>query len=138
MSHDMPMSMPMPTPNNTMGDMNMMHMTFFWGKDVVMLFDNWPNGNLGMYILGLFFVFVIAVLVEFLSGFTAIKTGTRPIVGVLAQSSVYGVRMALAYFVMLSVMSYNVGVFIFVVVGHVFGFFLVKYRAAMKTKNDLG
>ncbi|PWA49738.1 Ctr copper transporter [Artemisia annua] len=134
MSHDMPMSMPMPTPNNAMGDMNMMHMTFFWGKDLVMLFDNWPNGKLGMYILALFFVFVIAVLIELLSDFPTIKTGTRPIVGALAQASVYGLRMVLAYFVMLSVMSYNVGVFIFVVVGHVVGFFLVKYRVAMKNK----
>ncbi|PWA45613.1 Ctr copper transporter [Artemisia annua] len=91
-----------------MGDMNMMHMTFFWGKDLVMLFDNWPNGNLGMYILALFFVCVMAVLIELLSDFPAIKTGTRPIVGVLAQASVYGLRMVIAYFVILFVMSYNV------------------------------
>ncbi|KAD6119674.1 hypothetical protein E3N88_10945 [Mikania micrantha] len=130
MSH----AMPMPMPNDNMDGM---HMTFFWGKDVVMLFNDWPNGKLGMYILALACVFVAAVAIEFLGGLTAIKTRTSPIIGGLVQASVYGVRMALAYLVMLSVMSYNVGVFIVVVVGHAFGYFIVKYRDGSKAKNDL-
>ncbi|KAI3677912.1 hypothetical protein L6452_37186 [Arctium lappa] len=134
MSHDMPM--PMPMPNTTMNHMAMMHMTFFWGKDVIMLFNDWPNGKLGMYILALLFVFVLAVAVEFFSVFPAMKTGASPIVSGLAQALVYGLRMTLAYIVMLSVMSYNLGVFIFVVVGHAVGFFLVKYRTTLKTKDD--
>ncbi|KAI3806582.1 hypothetical protein L1987_22491 [Smallanthus sonchifolius] len=138
MSHDMPMSMPMPMPNDTMNhDMSMMHMTFFWGKDVVMLFNDWPNGKLGMYILALALVFVVAIAIEFLTDCRAINTRASPVIRGLAQASVYGLRMALAYLVMLSVMSYNIGVFIVVVVGHAFGYFLVKYRAALKAKNDL-
>ncbi|KVH95013.1 copper transporter 2-like [Cynara cardunculus var. scolymus] len=134
MSHDMPM--PMPMPNATMNHMAMMHMTFFWGKDVIMLFNDWPNGKLGMYISGLLFVFVLAIAVEFFSVFPTIKTGANPFVSGLTQASVYGLRMALAYIVMLCVMSYNLGVFIFVVVGHAVGFFLVKYRAALKIKDN--
>ncbi|KAI3760651.1 hypothetical protein L1987_51049 [Smallanthus sonchifolius] len=129
MINDTPM--PMPMANNTMDGMTM-HMTFFWGKDVVMLFNDWPNGKLGMYILALAFVFVVAVAIEVLSDFHAIKKRASPLVSALAQALVYGVRMALAYLVMLSVMSYNIGVFISVVVGHAFGCFLVKYRAALK------
>ncbi|KAI3750316.1 hypothetical protein L2E82_20950 [Cichorium intybus] len=133
MSQDMPMPMPA---NATMNHMSMMHMTFFWGKDVVMLFNAWPNGKLGMYILALAFVFVLAVAIEFFSVFPTIKTGASPIVGGLTQASVYGLRMALAYIVMLSVMSYNLGIFIFVVVGHAAGFFLVKYWVALSAKHD--
>ncbi|CAI9303837.1 unnamed protein product [Lactuca saligna] len=138
MSHDhMDMPMPMPKANTTaMHNMATMHMTFFWGKDVVMLFNDWPNGKLGMYILALAFVFVLAVAVEFFSVFTTIKTGAYTISGCLTQAFVYGFRMGLAYLVMLSVMSYNLGVFIVVVVGHAAGFFLVKYRLSLKTKDD--
>ncbi|KAL4558032.1 hypothetical protein LXL04_036228 [Taraxacum kok-saghyz] len=132
MSEDMPMPMPMP-----MDHMAMMHMTFFWGKDVVMLFDDWPNGKLGMYILALVFVFVLAVIVEFLSGPTTIKTGAYTTVSGLAeQALVYGIRTALAYLLMLSVMSYNLGVFIAVVFGHAIGFILVKHRGDLKATND--
>ncbi|KAK1412938.1 hypothetical protein QVD17_34559 [Tagetes erecta] len=123
MSHDMPMPMPMPMP--------MMHMTFFWGKNVVMLFNDWPNGKLGMYIFALFLVFVVAIAIEVLHDFPATKKRARPIFNVLAQTVVYGIRMALAYLVMLSVMSYNIGVFICAVLGHAFGHFIVKYRAAL-------
>ncbi|KAJ0742901.1 putative Ctr copper transporter [Helianthus annuus] len=133
MSHHMPM----PMPNHTMDGMCMMHMTFFWGKNVVMLFDDWPNGKLGMYILALVVLFVVAVAIEFLAYFSAVKTRASPIMSGLAHASVHGLRMALAYLVMLAVMSYNIGVFICVVVGHAFGYFLVKYRAALKGKDDL-
>ncbi|XP_023731699.1 copper transporter 2 [Lactuca sativa] len=128
MSHDM--DMPMPTMH-----MATMHMTFFWGKDVEMLFNDWPNGKLGMYILALAFLFVLAVAIEFFSVFTTINSRAYTIVGGLTQAIVYGLRMALAYLVMLSVMSYNLGVFIVVVVGHTTGFFLMKYRLYLKAKD---
>lgn len=121
--------MPMPMP---MDDMPMMHMTFFWGKNVVMLFNDWPNGKLGMYILALVLVFLVAVAIEVLHDFPATKKRAHPFINVLAQAVVYGVRMAFAYLVMLSVMSYNIGVFICAVVGHAFGYFIVKYREALK------
>ncbi|XP_076907625.1 copper transporter 6-like [Bidens hawaiensis] len=166
------MSMPMPMANNTMNDTSMMQMTFFWGKHVVLLFKDWPNGKLDMYILALVIAFVVAVAVEFLASFPAIKTraslirpgyegglgglkvscfscprptsffvfsetALSPIISVSAQATVYGLRMALAYLIMLSVMSYNIGAFISAVVEHAFGYFLVKYRATLKAKNDL-
>ncbi|XP_022841963.1 copper transporter 1-like [Olea europaea var. sylvestris] len=104
------------------------HMTFFWGKDVVVLFDRWPNDRLGMYILALVFVFLLAVAVEILAA-PPIKPRMRPLSGSLIQAAVYAVRMALAYLVMLSVMSFNAGIFIAVVAGHAVGCFFVKCRA---------
>ena len=48
---------------------------------------------------------------------------------VFFQTCIYALRMGLVYLVMLSVMSYNLGVFIVAVAGHAAGFFLVKARA---------
>ncbi|KAK9055498.1 hypothetical protein SSX86_026581 [Deinandra increscens subsp. villosa] len=119
-----------------------MHMTFFWSKHVVMLFNGWPNGELGMYILALAIVFFLAVMVEFLSVLPSAKPGSCPVIGGLVHALFYGLRMALVYLLMLCVMSYNVGVFVFVVAGHGIGCFLVKYRviskaAASKSRTDL-
>ncbi|KAL3753729.1 hypothetical protein ACJRO7_001036 [Eucalyptus globulus] len=114
------------------GGMNMkmmMHMSFYWGKDAIILFSNWPEQRLSMYVLALFFVFILALAVEILSVSPNIKNGMNPLVGGAVQAAVYGLKMALAYMVMLSLMSFNVGVFIVAVIGHAFGFFLVKSRA---------
>ncbi|XP_030531931.1 copper transporter 6-like [Rhodamnia argentea] len=125
-----PGSMPMSNSSSSGYDgMNMkmmMHMSFYWGKDAIILFSSWPEQRLSMYVLALFFVFLLALAVEVLSISPAIKTGTNPIVGGGMQATIYGLKMALAYMVMLSIMSFNVGVFIVAVIGHAFGFFLVK------------
>ncbi|XP_057801317.1 copper transporter 6-like [Salvia miltiorrhiza] len=135
----MPMPMPMPSPpsayNNQstmyMHEMPMMQMSFFWGKDVVVLFSGWPgSGRLGMYILALAAVFLLAVATEVFSVAPNFKPpAVRPAVGAAVYAAVYAVRMTLAYFVMLSVMSFNVGVFLVAVAGHAAGRFAVKYRA---------
>ncbi|KAM7468021.1 hypothetical protein LguiB_015583 [Lonicera macranthoides] len=91
-----------------------------------------------MYILALVFVFWISVAVEILSVPPALKPGKSPVVGGLSQASVYGLRMVFGYMVMLSVMSFNVGVLVLAVLGHAFGVFLVKRRvvAAATTARD--
>ncbi|CAI9779078.1 unnamed protein product [Fraxinus pennsylvanica] len=131
------MSVSMPTPTSSSSVYNhstnmkqkTMHMTFFWGKDVVVLFQGWPDDRLGMYILALAFVFLLAVAVEVLAVSPPLKPGAQPVSIALIQASVYAVRMALVYLVMLSVMSFNLGIFIVAVAGHALGCFLVKYRA---------
>ncbi|KAL0333245.1 UNVERIFIED_CONTAM: Copper transporter 6 [Sesamum angustifolium] len=131
----MSMPMPMSPPYNNQSTMNTdgmgMHMSFFWGKDVVVLFAGWPgSGRLGMYILALATVFVVAVGVEILSVTPRLKPrGISPVVGAVIHAAVYAVRMALAYLIMLSVMSFNIGIFVAVVAGHGVGSFVVKYRA---------
>lgn len=132
----------MPTPpdsmyNNTNNSMDMkdmiMHMSFFWGKDVIVLFQEWPGDRLGMYILATIFVLFLAFAVEVLSIFPLFKPGRSwsPLISSLIHAGSYALRMALAYMVMLSVMSFNIGIFIAAIVGHAVGKFLVKYRSFM-------
>lgn len=107
-----------------------MHMSFYWGKDAIILFSGWPNGSLGMYMLAFFCVFLLAAAIEIFSVSPTAKIGTHnPIAGALIQTCVYAVRMGFAYMVMLAVMSFNLGIFIAAVAGHTVGFFLVKVRA---------
>ncbi|XP_039028699.1 copper transporter 2-like [Hibiscus syriacus] len=121
--------MDMPMSNNSMNSMNM-QMSFYWGKDVTVLFSGWPESNKGMYVLALFFVLFLGAAVEILAMLpAAFKPGTtKPIHGAVIQTGVHVVRMCFAYMVMLSVMSYNVGIFIAAILGHGVGFFVVKFR----------
>lgn len=136
----MSMPMPMPTPPDSMynntnnsNDMNdmVMHMSLFWGKDVIVLFQGWPGNSLGMYILATIFVLFMAFVVEVLSISPSFKPGRSwsPLITSLIHSGAYALRMALAYMVMLSVMTFNIGIFIAAVVGHTVGRFFVKYRS---------
>lgn len=124
---------PMSNGNDTMMMMNMgnmvMQMNFYWGKNATILFKGWPDNNLGMYILSLFFVFFMAFAVEIMSMGLKINKSMNPIVGGLILNSIYyTVRMVLVYFVMLAVMSFNVGIFIVAILGHGLGYFFVKFR----------
>ncbi|KAE8099301.1 hypothetical protein FH972_017292 [Carpinus fangiana] len=128
---DMDMDMGMTPPDSmSSGSMNMtIPMSFYWGKAAIVLFSGWPDQKLGMYVLSLFFVFLLALAVEVLSILPGVKPGTNPILGGLTQATVYAFRMGLAYLVMLSVMSFNLGIFIAAVAGHAVGFFIIKARA---------
>ncbi|KAK9290249.1 hypothetical protein L1049_008416 [Liquidambar formosana] len=100
----------------------MMHMTFFWGKNTEVLFSGWPVTSSGMYALSLIFVFVLAIFVEYLSHSHLIKRNMSDVVTGLVQTCMHAVRVALAYMVMLAVMSFNGGVFLAAVAGHAVGF----------------
>lgn len=121
------MAMPMPMPPSYNNQTMAMHMTFFWGTDVVILFGG--TGRLGMYLLALAALFVVAIAAEVLSVAPKLKPGgPTPIAGAAIDAAVYAVRMGLAYLLMLSVMSFNIGVFLAVVAGHVTGRFVIKFR----------
>ncbi|XP_010256746.1 PREDICTED: copper transporter 6-like [Nelumbo nucifera] len=112
------------TMNNTMymHHKMMMHMTFFWGNNAEILFSGWPGTRTGMYVLALLLVFVLSVLVEWISNSRFIKPRNNPVVAGLLQTLLHAIRMGLAYMVMLAVMSFNAGVFLVVVAGHAVGF----------------
>ncbi|CAN6555696.1 unnamed protein product [Malus baccata var. baccata] len=125
---DMPNMSPLPKgdlTNTTYGIM-MMSSGLTWGKDVIVLFPKWPDNNLGMYVLALFFTFLLAVTVEVLSVFPKHRPAAKPYLSLIGQTGVHTFRTGLAYLVMLSVMSFNIGILIAAVAGHALGFFIVK------------
>ncbi|CAN4115995.1 unnamed protein product [Withania somnifera] len=124
--HDMPMVMNM-----------VMQMNFYWGKDVTILFKGWPDNHLGMYILSLLFVFFMAFGVEIMSMGPRMII-KRSIAGVIQAGIYYTVRMVLVYFVMLAVMSFNIGIFIVAILGHGLGFVVVKLSELSMAETTTG
>lgn len=111
-----------------------MHMTFFWGKNAEILFSGWPGyDHLGMYLLALVFVFCLAVIIEWLSSCILIKESTRRDSAWILNAGLYGLKIALAYMVMLAVMSFNLGVFFVAVSGHSLGFLVFSTRVFKKS-----
>ncbi|QCD88395.1 solute carrier family 31 [Vigna unguiculata] len=131
-----------PTANDTMGTMMhhkmMMHMTFFWGKDTDILFQNWPGGKSNMYVLALVFVFVISVFVQLLSHTRFIKPGSNHVAAGLFKTLLFAFRVGLAYLVMLSIMSFNGGVFLVAVLGQTLGFLITTFAFNNKSPHDEG
>ncbi|KAF5751410.1 copper transporter 1-like [Tripterygium wilfordii] len=105
-------------------DMEMNHMTFFWGKNVEILFHGWPGHNSGMYELSLIVVFALAVIVEWFSHCQLIKADTNYVTAGLVRTIMHALRAGVSMLLMLAVMSFNGGVFLAAVVGHTVGFLL--------------
>ncbi|KAK9123814.1 hypothetical protein Sjap_013416 [Stephania japonica] len=108
--------------------MMMMHMTLYWGKSALVLFQGWPGDRAGMYALSLVLVFALAVLVEFISHSRLVKYGSNHVAAGLVRTALHTVRMGLAYLLMLALMSFNGGVFIAGVAGHGVGFLVFGSR----------
>ncbi|XP_043697220.1 copper transporter 1-like [Telopea speciosissima] len=112
----------------------MNHMTFFWGKQVEILFPGFPDHNVSLYVLSLFFVAVLAATVEVLKATEAGKQRESPRATWLRQSGLHMLRVGLTYMVMLSVMSYNAGIFLAAVAGHTVGFLVSTRPVASPTQ----
>ncbi|KAL3329691.1 hypothetical protein AABB24_033844, partial [Solanum stoloniferum] len=123
-----------PAPASAVNNHHMMHMTFFWGENAEILFSGWPGyNNIGMYVFALFVVFLLAFFVEWLSHSNYIKESANHVATGLIQTALYGIRIGLAYLVMLSVMSFNGGIFLAAIAGHTLGFLVFGSRIFKKS-----
>ncbi|KAL3329690.1 hypothetical protein AABB24_033844, partial [Solanum stoloniferum] len=96
-----------PAPASAVNNHHMMHMTFFWGENAEILFSGWP-------------------------GYNNIESANHVATG-LIQTALYGIRIGLAYLVMLSVMSFNGGIFLAAIAGHTLGFLVFGSRIFKKS-----
>ncbi|KAI9080085.1 hypothetical protein K1719_037901 [Acacia pycnantha] len=113
------------------------HTTMYWGHKAYVLFPCWPGDNAAMYGVALVLVFTMAVLVEWLSftDMVKLKPGKNDVVVGVLKTVIYGVRTGLSYLVMLAVMSFNGGVFVVAIVGHVIGFLVFGTQAIIRRKK---
>ncbi|KAK6120311.1 hypothetical protein DH2020_046002 [Rehmannia glutinosa] len=93
---------------------------------------DWPDNSSGMYALALILVFTLAVLVEFLSNLNLVKPGSNRVGTIFFQAGISAIRAGFGYMVILSVMSYNGGVFIAAVLGHAVGYVAFGSRLSKK------
>ncbi|KAI3830031.1 hypothetical protein L1987_04163 [Smallanthus sonchifolius] len=113
-------------------DMKMTHMTFYWGKNTWILFQGWPGSNTGMYILALIFVFLLALIMEWLAYSNPTPTKSNRI----QRTMIHTLRVVFSYLVMLSVMSFNIGVFVMAIAGHAVGFFVFRVLKKSSEKDS--
>ncbi|KAF1883919.1 hypothetical protein Lal_00038413 [Lupinus albus] len=111
------------------------HTTFYWGHNMDILFHCWPGDSAAMYAVALILVFAMTVVVEWLS-YTKIVKMKNDVVKGLLRTGIYGVRSAFSYMVMLAVMSFNGGVFVVAIGGHVIGFLIFGIILKKKKKSN--
>ncbi|KAG5603729.1 hypothetical protein H5410_025221 [Solanum commersonii] len=104
---------------------------------IEILFSSWHGyDNLDMYILRLVVIFFMRVFVEFLSHSNYVyKSNVDHVTYGLLQTTLYGLRIGLAYVAMLVAMSYNGGVFLVGIVGHSLGFLFFGSRVFKKPSS---
>ncbi|KAK7311945.1 hypothetical protein RJT34_10433 [Clitoria ternatea] len=123
----------------------MMHMTFYWSKNVTLLVDSWKTNDWTGYLLTLLACLIASVFYQFLENrrirLKLLGAGKpfpaeiqapllrRKLAGngvKLAGAFLFGLSSAIGYLLMLSVMSFNGGVFVAIVVGLAIGYFFFR------------
>ncbi|EEF46157.1 copper transporter, putative [Ricinus communis] len=126
----------------------MMHMTFYWSKEVTLLFDSWKTKTWLSYGLTLLVCVITSASYQFLENrrvqlkVNAANAGSA--VGVdepllqsktgggkwsvarVAGAVLFGVNSAIGYLLMLAVMSFNGGVLLAAVFGLAIGYLLFR------------
>jgi copper transporter 1 len=117
-----------------------MDMFFQWNTSVTVLFEVWVTPTWYYYLLSCFAVLALAFGLEgmrlLIHNLThrAPSKGRKSFVRRLGETMLYGVYMCMSYFVMLVVMTYNVGLFVSVLLGLCLGHFL--FRRDQSTSQD--
>ncbi|KAI3978437.1 hypothetical protein MKX01_006952 [Papaver californicum] len=133
----------------------MMHMTFYWGRKVTLLVDSWKTHTWTGYAFTLFICFLFSIFYQYMEDrrlrFKIISKPSSSSMNtpLLASSSrfhlgnnsarvsvsiLFGVNSAIGYLLMLSIMTFNGGVFIAVVFGHTVGY--IVFRSGSDDDGD--
>ncbi|PON33308.1 Ctr copper transporter [Parasponia andersonii] len=105
------------------------NVTFFWGITT-------EEQSVGPYILALNYVFSLCMVIEWLSHARLVKSSSNDNVKAgLLQTLMYGFRVGLAYLVMISVMSFNIGIILAAIAGYSVGFLVFDRRIFRGSKN---
>ncbi|KAK9275377.1 hypothetical protein L1049_022641 [Liquidambar formosana] len=128
----------------------MMHMTFYWSKNVTLLVDSWRTNSWTSYALTLLACFLFSLFYQNLEAkrlrFKTLTSNNpsspsiaTPLLSKLprgrspwadparfASAFLFGVTSAIGYLLMLAIMSFNGGVFVAVVLGLSVGYFLFR------------
>nr|XP_009595650.1 copper transporter 5 [Nicotiana tomentosiformis]XP_016504529.1 PREDICTED: copper transporter 5 [Nicotiana tabacum] len=134
----------------------MMHMTFYWGNKVTLLFDFWKTNSWLSYALALLACFIVSVFYQYMEDrrqrFKILSSNSKknypsppsnaavntpllysfPTVGGewnwarFATAILFGINSAIGYMLMLAIMSFNGGVFVAVVLGLSIGYLLFR------------
>ncbi|XP_022145715.1 copper transporter 4 [Momordica charantia] len=129
-------TVPPPATETNNAGKTVVHKSLYWSHDAQVLFTGWPGADSAMYALAVIFVFVLAVLVEWLTYCNFMKQSAESVSKAVLQTAIHAVRTGLSYMVMLSVMSFNGGIFLAAVGGHAVGFVLFRARAKRKSESD--
>ncbi|KAL4301796.1 hypothetical protein GQ457_10G001580 [Hibiscus cannabinus] len=121
----------------------MMHMTFYWSRQVTLLFSSWRTDSWPSYALTLLACVLASVFYQYLEHARyAVRRGENPSAAAeepllsranrfgggkwsgrrIAGGVLFGVSSGLGYLLMLAIMSFNGGVFVAIVVGLMVGY----------------
>ncbi|XP_050366877.1 copper transporter 5.1 [Argentina anserina] len=127
----------------------MMHMTFYWSRQVTLLFDSWKTTTWLGYALTLLACLIVPAFYQYLEDLRVrvrlaslpstaedpiqitllqgkLGPGGRFSAVKLAGAAIFAVNSAIGYMLMLAVMSFNGGVFVAIVVGLAVGYLLFR------------
>ncbi|XP_024022701.1 copper transporter 5.1-like [Morus notabilis] len=127
----------------------MMHMTFYWSKQVTLLVDSWRTSSWTGYVLTLLACLIASAFYQYMEDLRLrikIASAGKPSstqqieapllqkrfasgkwsLARLAGALLFGVNSAIGYLLMLAIMSFNGGVFVAVVLGLAVGCFLFR------------
>ncbi|KAH7523890.1 copper transporter 5.1 [Ziziphus jujuba] len=131
----------------------MMHMTFYWSKQVTLLIDSWRTNSWTSYILTLLACLIVSAFYQYLEDLRLrlkLASAGKPspssspaqieipllqkfsrLQGKWSQArlggaALFGVNAAIGYLLMLAIMSFNGGVFVAVVLGLAIGYLVFR------------
>lgn len=116
-------------------------MYFQWSTEVELLFRGWKTPTWYFYLLSCFGVMLLAIMLEGIRLIIHNVTHSRRSYAAslprrLADMLLYGLYVFIGYMVMLVVMTYNIGIFIAVLLGYCIGNLIFPRRPVLHLQEE--